>query len=51
MAALLWRRVLDEINPLLDVPLQPLDTSFDQFLLFVVCVSEDIESFLGTRGL
>ena len=51
MAALLWGRVLDEVNALFDVALQSLDASVDQLLLLLICVTEDVEGFLGTGWL
>ena len=45
---LLLRRVLNKLNPLLNVPLKPLHTSLNKLLLILIRRAQDIDSFLCT---
>lgn len=49
--ALLGRRILDEINALLDVALQTLGACLEQLLLVIVRLTEDVDRFLSAIGL
>lgn len=48
---LLRRRVLDELDPFLDVTLEARDSSLDKLLLVGVGASENIDGFLCSLGL
>jgi hypothetical protein len=48
---LLRRRVLDELDPFLDVTLEARDSSLDKLLLVGVGVSKNIDGFLCSLGL
>ena len=48
---LLRRRVLDELDPFLDVTLEARDGSLDKLLLVGVGASENIDGFLCSLGL
>jgi hypothetical protein len=48
---LLWRRVLDKVDPLFDVALQSLGAGFEEFCFSFGYVGQDIESSLRTRCL
>jgi hypothetical protein len=48
---LLWGRVLDELNTLLDVALKTSDASLQELLLLLGDATEDVDGLLGTVGL
>jgi len=47
--ALLWRRVLDKIDPLFDVGLQSLGAGFQEIYFLFGYVSQDVDSLFRTR--
>lgn len=49
--ALLWCRVLGELNALLNVALKSLDASLKELLLLLGHTVKDVDSLLGTVGL
>ena len=51
MGVLLLRRVLDELNTLLDVALKTLNASLQELLLLVGDTVKDVVGLLGTVGL
>ena len=51
MKYLLLRGAVDEVNALLNVALQTLDSSFEQRLLLIGEVTQDVDGLLSTVGL
>lgn len=48
---LLGWRILDKVNALLDIPFQSFNRRFNELLLVVIGLAEDIYCFFGAIGL